>query len=334
MPPDARMLDALFASPHINMALLDRRFRFLRVNAAYAESCGRPPEWFVGRGHFDLYPSPEAEDVFRRVRDSGESYAISELAFQHPNQPQRGTTYWNWSLHPIPGADGRTENVLLTIVDVTERVRARRLAAERELLVQELNHRVKNNLQIVASLATLQSASHPHAAEPLKEFAEKVHIIGKVHERLALDPDLSTVDMQRQLEDLCDGLMAVHGRRGLRCAVDAPALMPVDEAMPVSLLVAELVINALKHSFPDGREGTVRVVMHSEDGRACTLRVADDGVGGVVTATNGEEPQSLGLRIIAALARQIGGRLAITSDEHGTEWRIRFRCPESCSCAC
>ncbi len=109
---------------------MDRDFNFVRVNKAYAEAGGRPAEDFAGKNHFDLYPHEESETIFRRVIETGKPYTANAKPFEHPDQPERGTTYWDFTLSPTFDDQGEIDGVLLALVDVTEHKRA-----EKELLL-------------------------------------------------------------------------------------------------------------------------------------------------------------------------------------------------------
>jgi len=134
------MLERLFDTVHVHIAYLDADFRFVRVNRAYAEADGRTPADFVGKNHFDLYPHEENETIFREVLRTGTPYAATEKPFVYPGHPERGVTYWDWSLRPVHDTDTGMSGLLLALVDVTERVYARKaVEAQRRLLYDVLN---------------------------------------------------------------------------------------------------------------------------------------------------------------------------------------------------
>lgn len=116
--------ERFFDSIDTLIAYMDRDFNFIRVNEAYARSDRRQPDYFVGRNHFELYPHRENQAIFQQVVDTAEGYSVYEKPFEYPEQPERGITYWNWSLLPVRGQDGQVEGLVLSLVDVTERVRA------------------------------------------------------------------------------------------------------------------------------------------------------------------------------------------------------------------
>lgn len=128
------LFESVFESGHYQLAYLDAEFNFVRVNKAYARAAGHPPAHFVGRNHFELYPHAENEIIFRRVRDTGRPFTTYAKPFDYPDDPGRGTTYWDWSLLPVRESGGRVKGFVLSLVDVTERVRAdRRLEQAKRL---------------------------------------------------------------------------------------------------------------------------------------------------------------------------------------------------------
>ncbi|MFZ5797995.1 MAG: ATP-binding protein [Thermodesulfobacteriota bacterium] len=151
-------LAVIFATTHFNLVFLDREFNFIRVNKAYADACGHPPDFFPGRNHFALYPHPENQAIFQRVVDTGEPYTIHAKPFVYPDRPELGTTYWDWSLRPVKDDAGRVTGLIFALIDVTGAKRAElelrrhrdhleELVAERirmETLVMDISSRFIN----------------------------------------------------------------------------------------------------------------------------------------------------------------------------------------------
>ena len=131
------LLDRIFATTHLCIVYLDRDFNFVRVNQAYADACGYPSEFFVGKNHFDLYPGERVEAIFRNVVATREPFTIYANPFEFPNHPEWGVTYWDWTLHALKTEDGHVEGLLFALLDVTQRKRA-----EEELHVNERSLRV------------------------------------------------------------------------------------------------------------------------------------------------------------------------------------------------
>lgn len=132
----ARELSAALESTHAMLALLDRDLRFRMVNSAYERECGYTKEELLGRPHFLFFPHEENRRIFERVRDTGEPYHTVEKAFEYRDRPERGVTFWNWSLVPIKDEEGEVESLLLSLFEVTPLVLARQ---RMERLAQQMD---------------------------------------------------------------------------------------------------------------------------------------------------------------------------------------------------
>jgi len=120
------LLENMFSSIHVKIAYMDTEFNFIRVNRTYAESDGKTPDFYPGKNHFDLYPHEENKAIFQKVVDTGEPYFAYERAFEYAGHPERGVTYWDWSLVPVKERDDTVIGVVLSLIDVTERKKAER----------------------------------------------------------------------------------------------------------------------------------------------------------------------------------------------------------------
>ncbi len=113
------LLDTITSATDVMLVYLDRDFKFVVVNPAYAATCRMRPEEMLGRNHFELYPNPENEAIFRRVRESGEAVFYKDKPFTFPDQPERGITYWDWSLVPVKNADGYVVGLVFSLRETT-----------------------------------------------------------------------------------------------------------------------------------------------------------------------------------------------------------------------
>ncbi|MDN7025848.1 PAS domain S-box protein [Methanoculleus sp. FWC-SCC1] len=120
------LLGTIMESTDIHLAYLDCAFRFVRVNRAYAEGAGYAADDLIGKKHFDLFPNAENQAIFERVRETGEPFRVYGKPFVYENRPERGVTYWDWSLMPVRDAGGRVAGLVLSLTDVTGRVTAER----------------------------------------------------------------------------------------------------------------------------------------------------------------------------------------------------------------
>lgn len=151
------LLENIFSNIHFLVAYMDSGFDFIRVNKAYAEADGKSPDFFTGKNHFSLYPNEENETIFRKVIETGKPFFVYAKPFEYADNPERGTTYWDWSLQPVKDAAGKVTGVVLSLVNVTERKRAEEAfkVANKELLkkTKELE-RSNNDLQEFAFVAS------------------------------------------------------------------------------------------------------------------------------------------------------------------------------------
>jgi two-component sensor histidine kinase/HAMP domain-containing protein len=200
--------------------------------------------------------------------------------------------------------------------------------AHKDALLREVHHRVKNNLQVISSLLRLQAAgaTSPHAARLFAESESRIHSMALIHEQLCRSGDHTRIDFRDYVEGLVRNVLASAGEaeRPVRVAIDVdPVPLDLDVAIACGLILNELVSNALKYAFPDGRSGVINVSFRCTDGSA-TLVVADDGVGLSLAQSDHESASSLGLRLVAALVRQLHGH-SIVEGGGGTRFTVTFR---------
>jgi two-component sensor histidine kinase len=208
-----------------------------------------------------------------------------------------------------------------------ERLRAS--LQEKEVLLKEIHHRVKNNLQIISSLLALQAnqlGSDAHAAA-FVESQNRVRAMALVHEDLYRSGDLARIRLAPHLAGLCAHLYRSYAvdphRIALRLDV-ADVALTLDHAVPCGLVINELVSNALRHAFPGERTGAITVQLSTVPGGAYRLVVADDGVG--LPAAAGRDPAAgtLGLQLVDDLVEQLGGKLTIDRGAHGARFEVTF----------
>lgn len=140
-----QLLAAVLEHTHMMAVYLDAQFNFIWVNRAYAETCRHAPDFFPGRNHFELYPHEENQAIFQKVAETGEPFYIAAKPFIFPDQPERGTTYWDWSLIPVKGDHDRVTGLVFTLAEVTDRIRtleALRESEQRLRLMVELKKEV------------------------------------------------------------------------------------------------------------------------------------------------------------------------------------------------
>lgn len=226
----------------------------------------------------------------------------------------------------------------LAVVGVARDITARRQAEEqvraslkeKEVLLREIHHRVKNNLQVVSSLLNLQTGyiQDDRVADALRDSQNRVKSMALIHERLYQSRILTRIDFKDYLESLIGHVKSSYrGVGDVRVSTDIQQVfLNVDEAIPCGLMVNELVSNALKHAFPEDLQGELKVSLRVEEADAerqtLVLEVGDNGAG-FPPDVDFERTQSLGLQLVSMLARQIRGELELIRSP-GTLIRLRF----------
>ena len=197
---------------------------------------------------------------------------------------------------------------------------------QKDLLLKELNHRVKNNLQIVSSLLHLQAKTAGTAADQFNNAAARVAAIALVHQQLHKYDDVGTVALDRYLIDLCQAITAASSSpdRAWSLVVDAdPLIISTDVAVPLALVVNELVTNAIQHSKPIGESGTLHILLRCHQD-AFAISVSDAGDGPAAA----QSPAGLGTRIVDTLARQINATVAKERLSKG--FKVTVTVPRDC----
>ena len=197
---------------------------------------------------------------------------------------------------------------------------------EKEILLREIHHRVKNNLQIISSLLNLQShyIKDTETLDVLMESQNRIRTMAIVHEELYRSPNLTNINFKEYLERLLSNLFYSYGVNGefIETKFDLEeSTISIDTAIPCGLIVNELVTNSLKYAFPDGKKGKIEVLMRSSNG-TYTLTISDNGIG-LPESFEPENAETLGLQLVNSLVRQIDGVLELTRN-CGTEFKISF----------
>lgn len=197
-----------------------------------------------------------------------------------------------------------------------------------ETLIKEIHHRVKNNLQVVASLLRLQSGTI--ADESLQQvFAQsqsRVASMALIHEKLYKGDDLAQVDLSNYIKELFTELIHLNKVREnirYRTAIDQDLVLDLDTMVPLGLILNELITNSFKHAFKNGREGFIDLRIHRSDGKHFDLHYADNG-GGITPERANADTGTLGRGLIDSLVEQLNGFITMESDDTGTRYQIRF----------
>ena len=310
----------------------DLTIRF--ANRAFCQTFAVAPEHTVGR---KLYELGDGQWDIPGLRASLETIVSGQKtieAFEVDHVfPSIGRRVMALNARKIYRHGNNIKQILLAIEDVTERVRLERersAANERiGMLMQELTHRVKNSLQSIAAMVMIEARSHKsgQGKAALERVSHRIDAIGQLYAKLSKSDTVEAVDAATYLDDLCRDLVASVDRNGggtIALETDIESVrLPTDRAIPIGLIVNELVTNAVKYAFPARAKGTVIVTLKRVPGEL-RLTVADDG--------GGFDPRradsGLGGRLVEGFAQQLGGRVERESGSQGTTVRLILPSPE------
>jgi PAS domain S-box-containing protein len=313
----------------------DSRHCFVMVNQALCAMLGKPAQEIVGKSDYDFVAAAEADVFVSRdnlVLESGEVDLFEErltdpLGVGHVLVTRKGLFVDATGARFIVGV----------IRDVTEdkrnEQRLRDSLLEKEVLLKEVHHRVKNNLQVISSLLFLQKdvIEDPEIQMLFEESRNRIASMALIHEELYRSGDLARVDLKEYLERLTPKLVqSLRGDKGIGFTLElAECPVTVDKAIPFGLIVNELVTNAVKHAFIGRDSGVIRVRVTREDDMI-RAAVEDDGVG-LGEDFHPEQAKSLGMQLVVQLSRQLRGALTFGSGPSGTAFRLSFPVSEAAS---
>jgi len=197
--------------------------------------------------------------------------------------------------------------------------------AEKEGLLKEVHHRVKNNLQVITSLLNLQAASikDPETVNLLQESQNRVRSIALVHDKLHHSSSHVSIDFAEYIRTMAPQLVRSYGKGGITISLNIePVQLGIDAAIPCGLLLNELLSNAVRHAFPEGRNGTISIQLLRTHDHKVMLRVTDDGVG-LPAGLDWRHAATMGMMLIVGLSQQLSGTLDVTTAK-GSAFTVMF----------
>ena len=285
-----------------------------------------------------LIERPFARFVARKDQDSFYFHFRQLLKTQNP---QVGTVKlvgndgleFHAELNSVAVRDKETQiNQCRTAVsDITARARAeeriQESLQEKEVLLKEIHHRVRNNLQVISSLLDFQAdaADDERVRAAFRDSQQRIHSIARIHERLYRSEDLARIDMAGYIQDLAADLKQSYGAWGVTFEIEVgDEKLDIELAIPFGLIINELVTNAVKHAFPAGRSGEIRIALRSLRSVNGNLEmvISDNGVG-LPAKVDPHNPGTIGLTVVNLLTRQLDGRMQVDRRD-GTAFKLQF----------
>jgi PAS domain S-box-containing protein len=314
--------------------MLDKDCKFLSINKTAADFSRKSTQEMIGKSLFEIFPETTAARFSKNVKkvfETGKSLSIDEKMIV------QGREYYNSSrLNPVKDDRGRVIAVAGIVRDITEHKRAeeqiKKSLREKDILLKEIHHRVKNNLQIICSLLNLQVKieKNKKVRDILEESKNRIRSMAIIHEKLYQSGDFSRINLTEYIPSLTTHLFHAYridsGRVELKMNMK-DVFLSLDLAVPCGLLINELVANALKHAFPDTadepdvRKGIIEVSISSKD-NIYTLIVRDNGIG-LIEKVDLSKPVTLGMVLINALVIQLDAIMEVKRN-NGTTFKFTF----------
>ncbi|MFT3884457.1 MAG: histidine kinase dimerization/phosphoacceptor domain -containing protein [Flavobacteriales bacterium] len=313
-------LKAIFqTSANMMIWTLDRDFRITAYNDHFRSSCERALGIRFNIGDDFVSTLLERVAAKQKVAAAAQYKAAIEgepQQFEVEVRGQSGRSLWvETFLNPIL-VDGAVTEISCLAYGITDRKEAQRKLLEslheKEVLLKEVHHRVKNNLQIISSILNLQSSyveDDPRMLELLRDSQDRIRSMSFIHESLYQTKNFSHIDLADYIDGLSRNLMmsySLSGKVGLEKDLE-PVRLGLDQAIPCGLILNELISNALKHAFPDAAAGTIHITLREKDDRV-QITIADDGKG-LPEGFDEERDANLGLQLVRTLIGQLDGHI-------------------------
>jgi len=323
----------LFQNAPVGIAMLDKHQEIRFVNKSFEQTFGYSSDEAKGLDIDHLIvPEGYREEAENLSADifSGEATGLIS------KRKCKDGTFVDVIIYGVPVVVESTTIAIFGIyVDITDRKRAeeqvRKSLKEKEVLLAEIHHRVKNNLAVITGLLELQAQNSEsgNAREILKESQMRINSIALIHEKLYQSEDLSQISFDKYLNELIDIIVGslIKDRKEVDLNINVdPLHLTVNQAIPCGLILNELITNSYKHAFPDDQTGEIKVDFRRNNGQIC-MSVRDNGVG-IPDEMDLENPSTLGLTLINTLSRQLEGDYSLESNKKGTVFTLQFEADE------
>ena len=321
-----RRLTTILESITDGFVALDTQWRFTYINghaASVIERLQKKASGLIGKNFWDEFPEIKGTTLEEKFR-----MAMTQQIPIHFEVFYAQLKSW-FEVRAYPSSEG----VCFYFQDITVRKQTeeelRHSLLEKDILLREIHHRVKNNLQVIASLLGLQSANieDPYTRSLFKESQDRIRSMALVHAKLNGSENLTEIDLGVYIEDLANDLLNSYGLNRNKISLKITVrgvLLPLERAISCAMILHELISNSLKYAFPGDKKGKIHVALYEERHGIAVLTVSDDGVG-LPEGFEVTQAKSLGLRLVNLLAKQLHGAMTITRKD-GLTFHLTFPC--------
>lgn len=324
------------------ISIVDAEFRVTYINKRIEDMFGYSSEEVIGKLMWGFI-SGDSGDFIKQILKKGLN-SINE-SIEIKCMRKDGLPFWaHVNAKSLFDKEGRFMGVITMLTDINKRKEAEEALASIEIArKKEIHHRIKNNLQVISSLLDLQADKIKHkknitkseVLEAFKESQDRAISMALIHEELHKGGEIDTLNFSHYIEELADNLLQTYRLRNESVILDADIeediFFDMDTAVPLGIIINELLSNSLKYAFPDRHNGEIRIKLHREECSSTTfvLIVSDNGIG-IPDNLIIDDLDSLGLQLVTTLVKQLDGKLELKRDK-GTEFSIKFKVNEQAS---
>lgn len=272
---------------------------------------------------------PESPCVLKMVKATKEPVITEHVHFDKDKVPRTFEVHG----YPIFDSKGNVAQIVEYNLDITERKKAenkiRTSIKDKDVLLREIHHRIKNNMSVISSLLTLQARyiEDEKYKKIFKESVDRIKTMSLIHDMLYRSEDVAKFIFSDYIKDLVDKMYISYGLFSRKITlikdIERITALRVDEAIPCGLIINELVSNSVKHAFPEGKSGEIKVILRMNEENEIEMTVSDNGAG-MPEDLDFRNTDTLGLTIVNTLTRQLQGKIELNR-EKGTEFKISFR---------
>ena len=319
-------VDNIIESIHEALFVTDTEDRIIRVNSAAAKLVGHPAEEMLNRPVNDFYNMAEQGHIYEVNRKNNKSFEFSLI---HKNKTAVPVLF---SEADLLDNQGNRVGKVAVVSDITDRIKheeeIRGTLEEKEVMLAEIHHRVKNNLAVISGILQLQShsAENEEVEKALSDSQMRIQSMALVHEMLYESESLAYIEYDKYVNNLLQAISSMHmnGKKNIRMSSDVePISLNINQAIPCSLLINELIVNSFKHAFKKQREGEIKFQMRQVDD-SIKLIIEDNGKGFDMKEFSASD--SLGSTLIKTLSMQLKGDFSIEENpkKKGSKFIIEF----------